>query len=276
MKECPKCRTIYTDVTLSFCLSDGTPLVAAEDEQATFVRRSDEPIRVDIGTPSTAQFAEPPQFTRPSPPTSSGVVFKVLVAAAVVLVLLLAVLGVVGTLVYYNGVGKQAAANTVATPTPARLAGPADTPASTPLDQHLPTPTPWVAADDPDTPEIDKEALKAEVIEVEKEVIRAAIRGDTASLAENLTDDFVSIDPDGKRYNKKAMINEIKNSTYESSTPYSFGKVELISADEDTVVIRYILTLSPPASEPDRTQLTETYVNQDGRWRLKVQKSVLK
>lgn len=28
MKECPKCGTLYTDETLSFCLSDGTPLFA--------------------------------------------------------------------------------------------------------------------------------------------------------------------------------------------------------------------------------------------------------
>ncbi len=27
MKECPKCGTVYTDLTLSYCLSDGTPLV---------------------------------------------------------------------------------------------------------------------------------------------------------------------------------------------------------------------------------------------------------
>ena len=34
--------------------------------------------------------------------------------------------------------------------------------------------------------------------------------------------------------------------------------------------------ISPPASEPDRTQLTETYVKQDGRWRLKFQKALTK
>ena len=27
MKECPKCGTLYTDVTLAYCLSDGTPLI---------------------------------------------------------------------------------------------------------------------------------------------------------------------------------------------------------------------------------------------------------
>lgn len=277
MKECPKCRTIYTDETLSYCLSDGTPLVVADDEQATFIGRPEVPFRVEIPTPPTANIPEHAPFTQPVAPTSSGGIFKVLVAAAIVLVLLLAVLGVVGTFIYYNSSGKPGIAfNSAASPTPVRLSGPAETPVATPLDLNLPTPTPAATPDGPTNTEIDKEAIKAEVIEVEKEIIRAALRGDTASLDENLADDFVSIDPDGKRYNKKAIINEVKNSIDQRSTPYSFGKFELVSADEEKVVIRYILTLSPPASEPDRTQLTETYVNQDGRWLLKVQRSAAK
>src|SRR5438552_19014995 len=29
MKKCPQCGTQYSDITLSFCLQDGTPLVVA-------------------------------------------------------------------------------------------------------------------------------------------------------------------------------------------------------------------------------------------------------
>ncbi len=37
MRECPKCGTVYTDVTLSYCLSDGTPLIAQIDGDKTEV-----------------------------------------------------------------------------------------------------------------------------------------------------------------------------------------------------------------------------------------------
>jgi len=37
MKTCPKCGTAYTDNTLSFCLSDGTPLVGERAEYETEV-----------------------------------------------------------------------------------------------------------------------------------------------------------------------------------------------------------------------------------------------
>ena len=37
MKECPKCGTVYTDQTLSFCLSDGASLVRSSTTQETVV-----------------------------------------------------------------------------------------------------------------------------------------------------------------------------------------------------------------------------------------------
>lgn len=35
MKKCPQCKSIYTDDTLAFCLSDGTPLDRARDSEET-------------------------------------------------------------------------------------------------------------------------------------------------------------------------------------------------------------------------------------------------
>ena len=32
MKQCPSCRTTYTDESLSFCLADGTPLTEMAEE----------------------------------------------------------------------------------------------------------------------------------------------------------------------------------------------------------------------------------------------------
>jgi hypothetical protein len=92
MKQCPVCRTAYTDETLRFCLSDGNPLIATDDEQATLVNRqvgteetvairqpSGRHLRVDIPEPSTQM--PPPAFPEaPSPATSpSWGIYKVLV-----------------------------------------------------------------------------------------------------------------------------------------------------------------------------------------------------
>jgi flagellar basal body-associated protein FliL len=41
VKRCPKCRSTFTDETLNFCLTDGTPLETFNDsEYETVVRKS--------------------------------------------------------------------------------------------------------------------------------------------------------------------------------------------------------------------------------------------
>jgi len=67
MKRCPSCNRTFTDVSLNFCLEDGTPLVndAALDPGAT-IRYTDSPGTTppptEIYTPRTTQ-----QTSRPSP-----------------------------------------------------------------------------------------------------------------------------------------------------------------------------------------------------------------
>ena len=47
MKQCPQCRTTYTDDTLKFCLADGT-FLSEMGEEETAVRPA---VRVDIPPP---------------------------------------------------------------------------------------------------------------------------------------------------------------------------------------------------------------------------------
>jgi hypothetical protein len=49
MKQCPACKTTYTDASLRFCLEDGSPLLDLTDEQNTVVREGGvDPLRVGI------------------------------------------------------------------------------------------------------------------------------------------------------------------------------------------------------------------------------------
>jgi hypothetical protein len=43
MKQCPTCNRTYSDETQSFCLDDGTPLIASYDPEATRVMNPPEP-----------------------------------------------------------------------------------------------------------------------------------------------------------------------------------------------------------------------------------------
>lgn len=130
MKQCPVCRTTYTDETLSFCLADGAALTFVLDEQATFVRSAGEQMRVEI-----PQDAPPPQFqpvTQLSQSSGSGL--KILLVVIALGVLVLVIIGAVGALYYFNSREKDTVSN-ISSPSPNKAASPISSPSPSPTDE---------------------------------------------------------------------------------------------------------------------------------------------
>jgi hypothetical protein len=106
MKQCPTCRTTYTDETLRFCLADGAPLNDIAAEQPTVVRQSGGPsddrtavmnagqLRVEI--PQDASPKSPQQYQAAPASGGSGGLLKVL--------LLMLGLGFVAVLIAFGGI----------------------------------------------------------------------------------------------------------------------------------------------------------------------------
>jgi hypothetical protein len=67
MKRCPACNESYTDETLSFCLSDGAPLLSVADARAT----DPYPLPRD-SSPPTAVYRPGPQSGGPYSPTPAA------------------------------------------------------------------------------------------------------------------------------------------------------------------------------------------------------------
>ncbi len=68
MKQCPNCKTTYTDESLRFCLADGANLISVPDAAET-VRMSfaNDPMRVNVSPDSAPTvFATPISQTPPS------------------------------------------------------------------------------------------------------------------------------------------------------------------------------------------------------------------
>ncbi|HEX8286419.1 MAG TPA: hypothetical protein VF556_00370 [Pyrinomonadaceae bacterium] len=74
MKQCPVCKTTYTDESLRFCLADGASLVPASNDQETVRISADRnPLRIDIQKdaipanlqPVTSQNSARPKFIVP-------------------------------------------------------------------------------------------------------------------------------------------------------------------------------------------------------------------
>lgn len=99
MKQCPVCRTTYTDETLRFCLADGSALTGGTSDEPTII--SHDPLRVEIPR-VTQPDVKPPHVSGSQPSGGSGFFIKVLIGVLVLgfFVVILAA-GVMGFL-YFN------------------------------------------------------------------------------------------------------------------------------------------------------------------------------
>lgn len=116
MKQCPTCKTTYTDDSLRYCLADGGTLVEA-GEHETVLRQG---VRVDIEPERSAP-------VRTTETNARSPFLKILIAVLLVGFLGLIVVGAAGVLFYIN---SGASSNTAAkSPTPTA------TPSPTPDDE---------------------------------------------------------------------------------------------------------------------------------------------
>lgn len=139
MKQCPACKTTYTDDSLSFCLSDGTSLIEPSGEEQTVVRsRQNDPVRVDIGPKS-----EPTLVHGADKKDGASTWIKLLIAAVVLIALAVIGLGLAGAAFYYGTSGKRSEPPT-----------------------KSPPPTPAVTA----TPDDEKDRLRDELANIQKQL----------------------------------------------------------------------------------------------------------
>ncbi|MCD9186609.1 MAG: hypothetical protein LUM44_09250 [Pyrinomonadaceae bacterium] len=106
MKQCPVCKTTYTDETLSYCLADGGTLFSVnEAEQPTQISYGRNPMQVNI-PPNTSPNTFAPNTVQQVQPGRSVLPFVII---AFLVVLLIGVIGV-GAVLFFNPFGKDTTA----------------------------------------------------------------------------------------------------------------------------------------------------------------------
>lgn len=116
MKQCPVCKTTYTDETLRFCLNDGTNLVTSNDEVAATVQMSFDknPVRINVPPDSTPTVFTPPISNQPVKKGVSPMIVGVLVS-----LLILVIIGFAGFAAYVAlKPGDKSEAIVTTSPTP--------------------------------------------------------------------------------------------------------------------------------------------------------------
>jgi hypothetical protein len=144
MKKCPYCGTQYSDVTLSFCLQDGTPLVmdAPAETPTAVLGETATRVRVPVAGPESAGWNES-QVTRvAAPPPAQPKRSYTGVAVALTAVGMLVLFGIIGVaaIVFFRNSQQPVVSNlnnrtntTISTySTPYTIASPVRTPPPSP------------------------------------------------------------------------------------------------------------------------------------------------
>ncbi len=114
MKKCPQCGTQYSDVTLSFCLQDGTPLVVepAADTPTVVLGETATRVRVPVGGEESDPWGKS-QATQVAPPrpAKKGNTALAVGLTAVGMLVLFGIIGLAAFLLLRNS--RQTATNIV-------------------------------------------------------------------------------------------------------------------------------------------------------------------
>jgi hypothetical protein len=257
MKRCPTCKRAFDDDTLSFCLEDGTPLVAEAaaraDSQETLVLPRSPVSESSGGAPSAPSYTQlPGKSTVSASPyqnpyaTQSGVAKRKVWpwVVAIVVLLLIVIGGVVTVAVIIPGRLQASGNENRPQPTPSR-----------PVSVATPNPSP--AANDVPT---DSDEVLAQLTKLEKEWTEANIKGDKEALEKILADEYVGNDDSSRT--KRRYIDSLKAD--DSVTDWELSDLTVDQTGERAVVNGRL-----KEETDDGTQaydFVDTFVWRDHRW----------
>ena len=258
MKHCPTCKRAFDDDTLSFCLEDGTPLVAdpgpRPDSQETLVSPRGPASGSEGGSalPPTQAYSQLPGKSTVSalPYQSPGApyakkrktwpwVVGILAILSIVVVAIVAAFTVPGFLGSKNGNRPE--------PSPSR-----------PVPSVTPTPNASPSTNDVPT---DSAQVLAQLTKLEKDWTEANIKGDKQALEKILADDYVDNEDNSAR-TKREYIDSTKPDT--SVENWEVYDVTVNQTGDRAVVSGRLKQETTDGSES--YEFVDTFVWRDHRW----------
>jgi hypothetical protein len=116
-------------------------------------------------------------------------------------------------------------------------------------------------------------SIRQEVINVQKRFLDATERGDSEYVRRFVADDFMSIETNGGSSGLRDFVDDIHSSNQTEPAPILYN-FEVVQIDERSAVVTYDAVF--PGNQLEKYQhLSDTWVKQDGQWKLKFQQSTL-
>jgi hypothetical protein len=119
----------------------------------------------------------------------------------------------------------------------------------------------------------DREAVRAELLQIANEMTTASLAGDIATLAPHIADDFSGTSYDGKVQNKNQTLAATKPDRITKS--WKITDAQLTSLDQDSAVLTYVQTQTARNGRSVSARITDTFVKRNGQWLVKSEQQTL-
>lgn len=129
------------------------------------------------------------------------------------------------------------------------------------------------SAQDVASPQSPPSSIRQQMIDVQRALVDAEERGDADYVKKALADDFSLIETNGGSSGKNEFVRDIHPPERPGPSPilYDFKIIEL---DPTCAVVTYQAVF--PGNQLEKYQhLSDTWVKQDGKWKLKFEQSTL-
>jgi hypothetical protein len=267
VKRCPTCNRTFTDRNLSFCIDDGTPLVAVES-QADEVTRVSPSQGGSSGEPTiqaVPAYQPPRAYSPPGAPPSQSKrkVWPWVLGILALLLLLLIGIGIAAAIFIPRmlreaannnnssvnaNVNRNDRVNSNQNSSNSNTQN-EDANDNSAIDESKPAPT-------------DEQQVLAELTEIEHQWTVANINADKTKLDRILADDYVGNDAAGKTQGKAEYLKTIKRDTSIQKWDFEDLKVDL---NGDRAALSGIINLQID-DKPVVYRFTDKFVWRDGRW----------
>ncbi|MDQ2855190.1 MAG: nuclear transport factor 2 family protein [Acidobacteriota bacterium] len=286
MKRCPTCNRTVTDPNLSFCIEDGTPLIAtdtpAQDADATIVSasptasesRSESAGGMGQAAPSDWKgpaYQPPPQFPPPPAAVPRKKLWPWVVGFLALLTLVLVGLGVAAAILVPNM--RRAAQNRNDNRTIIFPSSPSPSPepssnsnsnANTNLSLPNENENANENANSNTSPPTDQEAVLSDLKDIEDEWTAANLNADKKKLAKILADDYVGTQADGTMQGKADYLRDIKPDPTVKHWDFQNLKVSL---NGTRATLTGLVTLERSDRDEELVlRFTDKFVWREGRW----------
>ena len=119
----------------------------------------------------------------------------------------------------------------------------------------------------------DRNAVLAELLQIEKTMTDASLNGDISTLAPYIADEYSGAGTDGRSQNKNQLLANTKPDKITKS--WTITDAQLVSLDDESAVVNYVQTQTARNGRSARARVIDTFVRRNGRWLIKSEQMTL-